>query len=252
MSPILATFISVALVSLISLAGIAVVYMQGQRTKRILFVLISFAVGTLLGDVFFHIFPEIFSEATDEAAVFSASAFVLAGLLIFFALEHFLHWRHCHYSAESDHPVHPVGYTNLAADGLHNFIDGLIIGASFMVSMPVGIATTLAVLFHEIPQELGDFGVLVHAGFSKTKALLFNFLTALLAILGGAIALWIGTLSEEFSVSLAALAAGGFLYIAATDLLPELHKDVSTKKSLAQFAAVVAGLGIMFLLTALE
>ncbi len=249
MSPILATFLSVLLVSILSLAGIGIVYIQERRAKSLLFILISFAVGTLLGDVFFHIFPELFASASSAA---SASTYILIGLFAFFILEHVLHWRHCHYSAESDHPVHPIAYINLVSDGLHNFIDGLIIGASFLASMPIGIATTLAIMFHEIPQELGDFGILVHAGFTRSKALLFNFFSATLAIAGGAVALVVGMAYQNFSFYLLAITAGGFLYIAATDLMPELHKDISTKKSLAQLIAIAAGLGIMILLTAVE
>jgi zinc and cadmium transporter len=160
-------------------------------------------------------------------------------------------WRHEHV-LESDHPIHPVGYMNLLADGLHNFIDGAIIGASYLVSVHIGIATTLAVVFHEIPHELGNFFILLYAGFTKTKALFFNFLSALFAILGTISALLIGARVEQFAALMLPLAAGGFIYIAGSDLVPELNKEVQLSKSIVQMIAIAAGIGLMLLLTLLE
>ena len=148
--------------------------------------------------------------------------------------------------------AHPFAYTNLVGDGLHNFIDGLIIGASYIVSVPVGIATTIAVVLHEIPQEIGDFGVLIHAGFSKGKALALNFLSAVAAILGAVVALWLSGAVEGLEMVLIPLAAGGFIYIAGSDLIPELHKENHIVRSILQVISFIAGIGVMLLLLLLE
>ena len=150
-----------------------------------------------------------------------------------------------------DHP-HPLALMNIVGDATHNFIDGLIIAGSYLVSIPVGIATTLAVIFHEIPQEIGDFGVLLHGGFSKQKALMFNFLSALTAILGAVVALLISSFVENITIFLAPFAAGIFIYIAGTDLIPELHKEVEVKKSFIQLLWFVLGIGVMLALLLLE
>ena len=140
----------------------------------------------------------------------------------------------------------------LISDGFHNLLDGLIIGASFLVSIEIGIATTLAVILHEIPQEMGDFGVLIHSGYSKSKALLFNFLSALMSVVGVLISFALGSVSEMLAVWLLPVAAGGFIYIGLSDLIPELHKTKNYKQSILQVIAVLVGVGLMFLLLALE
>ena len=160
-------------------------------------------------------------------------------------------WRHDH-AAEHTHPIHPVGYINLVADGLHNFIDGVLIGASYLVSMPIGLATTIAVILHEIPQEIGDFGVLLHAGFSRRRALWLNFLTATIAILGAVISLLVGARLHHFSAGVLPLAAGGFIYIAGSDLVPELHKEREPPQAAVQLIAIGVGIGLMLLLKLLE
>jgi zinc and cadmium transporter len=243
------TILSVLIVSSISLLGIFLLFVSEKRLKITVFVLISFAVGSLLGDVFFHLIPQVFGNT---AMLRQSSILVLIGIMGFFLLEHFLHWRHSLLGEEGHSHAHPVGYVNIVSGGFHNFMDGMVIGASYLISIPLGVATTLAILFHEIPHELGDFGVLLHAGFSRRKALLYNFLSALLATIGGITALIIGTRFEGFSTDVAALTIGGFLYIAGSDLIPELHKDISTKKSFMQFLALLAGLGFMTLLTIFE
>lgn len=180
-----------------------------------------------------------------------SGAYVLGGIMFFFVIEKFIHWQHCHMPI-TEHHAHPFAYTNLIGDGFHNFIDGLIIAASYLVSVPVGLATTLAVIFHEIPQEIGDFGVLLHGGFSKGKALFVNFLSALLAIAGGVVGLLLNSRVENISLILLPLAAGGFIYIAGADLIPELHKEVGAKKAALQFIAVLAGILVMAALLFVE
>ncbi len=239
---------SVALVSLLSLLGILFISVGEARLKRVIFVMVSLAVGSLFGDAFIHLLPESFEKS---GARLETSLYVLAGFFAFFILEKFLLWRHQHLLA-SDHPIRAVGYMNLLADALHNFIDGTIIGASYLVSLPVGIATTLAVVFHEIPHELGNFFVLLYAGFPKGRALFFNFLSAAFAVLGTVAALLIGSRTERFAFFMLPLAAGGFIYIAGSDLVPELNKEVAPSKSLVQLAAIGAGVGLMLLLALLE
>src|SRR5690349_16020238 len=162
---------SVLVVSLISLIGLATIAVSERKVQQIIFIMVGLATGSLFGDAFIHLVPQAFKRPHSQV---ETSLFVLAGLFIFFVLEKFLLWRHEHVLESRDH-IRPVGYMNLFADAIHNFIDGLIIGASYLVSLRIGIATTLAVVSHEIPHELGNFFVLLYAGFSRKKALLFNF-----------------------------------------------------------------------------
>lgn len=238
------TLASVLLVSLISLIGVFFISINEKGLRRILFVLVSLAVGGLFGDTFIHLLPEAFRQSDG----IGTALYVLGGIFLFFILEKFLRWRHDHI-LENESAVHPVGYINLFADGVHNLLDGMIIGASYLVSIKVGLATTMAVILHEIPQEIGDFGILVHAGFSRRRALFFNFLSASVSIVGALIALILGFRSGSFSHFMAPLTAGGFIYIAGSDLLPELHKESKPAQSLIQMAAIIAGAGVMLLLT---
>lgn len=234
--------------SLLSLVGVAFVSISERKLKQLIFVMVSLAVGSLFGDAFIHLLPQTFEHSPEKM---QGSLAILAGIFAFFILEKFLLWRHEHV-LETGHTIHPVGYMNLLADGLHNFIDGAIIGASYLAGVHIGIATTLAVIFHEIPHELGNFFVLLYAGFTKTKALFFNFLSALFAILGTIGALLIGAQVEQFAALMLPLAAGGFIYIAGSDLVPELNKEVQLSKSIVQMIAIGAGIGLMLLLTLLE
>ena len=242
------TLISVLLISVLSFIGVVTLFISRQRLQPTIFLLVSLAVGALFGDAFIHLLPEAFERGRSALEV---SLSCLAGISGFFVLEKFLLWRHDH-EAEHTHPIHPVGYINLIADGLHNFIDGALIGASFLVSVPIGFATTIAVCLHEIPQEIGDFGVLLHAGFSSTKALWLNFLTALLSIVGAVTALLLGSRMQHFPIVLLSLAAGGFIYIAGSDLVPELHKERQPKQAAVQLAAIMSGIGLMLLLKLFE
>lgn len=242
------TIFGVVLVSLISLVGVATVSISQARLKRMLFVLIGLAAGGLFGDAFIHLLPESYAQLNARRTV---AAYVLAGLFGFFILEKFLRWRHEH-SLPAPDKIHPMGWMNLVADGLHNLIDGMLIGASYLVNSQVGMTTTLAVILHEIPQEIGDFGVLIQAGMSRGKALLFNYLSATLAIVGAVISLLIGTSVHGFTSAMLPITAGGFIYIAGADLLPELHRESDPAKSALQLLAMCAGVGLMLLLTILE
>lgn len=237
------TLIAVFVVSLLSLLGAIVLVIKQRFIKKILILMVSFAAGAMLGDVFLHMIPEL---AEEGALNLKASIFILLGILIFFILEKVIHWRHCHLSACKDHP-HTLAFMNLVGDAVHNFIDGILIAGSFMLSVPVGIATTIAVILHEIPQEMGDFGVLLHAGMKPRRALMFNFLSALTAVAGALIVLLIGSTLDVTGVIIP-ITIGGFLYIANADLIPELHKETKISQSIMQLISILIGAGIMFLL----
>ena len=235
---------SVLVVSLISFIGAVTLVVGRQRLQPVVFVLVSLAVGAMLGDAFIHLLPESFERISSSL---ETSLACLAGIVAFFVLEKFLLWQHDH-AAQHTHPIQPVGYINLVADALHNFVDGVLIGASYLVSAPIGLATTLAVLLHEIPQEIGDFGVLLHAGFKPARALWLNFLTATLAIAGTVLSLSLGGRLQGLSVAVLPFAAGGFIYIAGSDLVPELHKERQPPQAAVQLVAIGIGIGLMLLL----
>src|SRR3989344_1845908 len=242
------TILSVLIVSLISFIGVFTLSISTKKLNKILLYFVSFAAGALLVHVFIHLIPELIEE---NIFTLKTSFFILGGILLFFVIEKIVHWQHCHIPQNGGHS-HPFVVTNLIGDGVHNFLDGLIIGASYLVNIPVGIATTVAVIFHEIPQEIGDFGVLLHGGFSKSKALLFNFLTALTAIVGGVIAVFASNIVPSITDYIIPIAIGGFIYIAGSDLIPELHKNFQIKKSIIQIIALVLGIVVMALLLFLE
>ena len=243
------TLLSVFIVSLVSFVGLLALSINEDRLKKMLLYLVSFSAGALFGDAFIHLLPQI-AEETGGFGL-NISIYVLLGIVVFFILEKIINWHHYHYPHTKEQ-VHPLAITNLFGDAFHNLIDGLIIGASYLLSIPVGIATTIAVVLHEIPQEIGDFGVLIHGGFSKTKALFFNALTAVTALIGAVIALVLGAQVAGLTTFLIPFAAGGFIYIAGSDLIPELHKVVQLKKSLLQLLAFVSGILVMVALLWLE
>jgi len=243
------TLVSVLVVSLISLVGVFTMAINPQRLQRIVYLLVSIAAGALFGDAFIHILPEAFSQSSSPMSV---SFSVLGGIFLFFILEKVLRWHHAHNVEDEVETDHMVGKMNLLSDGLHNLIDGILIGSSYLVSIPLGIATTLAVAMHELPQEIGDFGVLLHAGYTPRRALLFNFLSASVAILGAVAALMIGSSSQQFIQMILPLTAGSFIYIALADLVPEMQKEHLLQKSLFQFLGLFIGVGMMYLLLLLE
>jgi zinc and cadmium transporter len=240
-------FISAFVVSLISFVGVLALAFGAKKLQGLLFVLIGLAVGTLFGDVLIHLIPEIFDGLSGEVAL--PGILIMVGIVTFFVLEKFFHWHHQHTCVGEDCNLpEPMGYINIASETVHNLLDGILIGAAYLVSVPVGVATTVAIIFHEIPQEISDFGVLIHAGFKKKTAILVNFISALFAILGVAIAVAVGSRSEMFIDIILPLTAGGFLYLAGSDLVPELHKEQSLKKSGLQFVAILFGFGLMLVI----
>ena len=225
--------------SLTALVGIFTLWMKPKLFKKILITLVAFSTGALLSGAFFHLIP----EALDVLTPIAAFTFVIIGFAIFFLIERFLHWHHCH---DGKCDVHPVSYLILVGDGIHNLIDGIIIGISFFVSIPFGIITTFLVIGHEVPQELGNFGILIYSGWSKTKSLIYNLLAQLTCVIGGILSYFLSSSVEGIVSFILPFAAGGFIYIAASDLVPELHKEPELKKSLVSFGFFL--IGIIFML----
>ena len=249
-SALAATFVSVFIVSLISFVGALTLFVGKNKIQKLLIYLVGFSAGALIGDAFLHLIP----EAAVNGHTIAISIYIIVGILFSFVIEKMLHWRHYHHldhlkeekkSKRKVKKIKMLGYMNLFGDALHNFLDGIVIGASYLVSFPVGLATTLAVVFHEIPQELGDFGVLLHSGFSGKKALIFNFLSACLAILGGLIAVWFVGKAENLLVFLIPFTAGNFNYIAGSNLIPELQKEPRFRKSFIQLVSLIVGIVVM-------
>jgi len=244
MNDLVAILASVTVVSLISFVGVIFIGLKESLLRRVVMVLVGFASGTLLGGAFFDLLPEAVNMINPPITIFY---FVTLGIIVFFCIEKFLYWRHCH---EEECQVHTFAYISLVGDGVHNFIDGMIIAATFVFSFELGFITTLAVISHEIPQEIGDFGVLIYGGLSKRKALTYNFISALTAILGAIVTYYVVYLRSNYAL-LVPFAAGGFIYIAATDLMPELHKKSHAGESIIQLLSILFGLGLMAYLTSL-
>lgn len=255
--------VSVAAVSLLSLVGALTLTLRFLRRHIILLSLVAFAAGTLLGDSFIHLIPEAV-EFRDGELTLSLSLLVLGGFLAFFLLEMGLRWQHAH--GEEAHPheepkkanleghvaVAPFAWTNLIGDAFHNLVDGALIAAAYISSVPLGIGATIAVAAHEIPQELGDFAVLLRAGIKPRRALFYNFLSALTAVLGALIVLVLPVGAEDIEFFAIPLIAGGFLYIAAADLVPELHHHSEARYIPVILGGIVAGLAVMVSLLQFE
>jgi zinc and cadmium transporter len=233
-------FLATFIVSLISFVGVVCLALKEDILNKILLILIGLSAGALMGGAFLHLLP----EAVEKSTGLDVYLFVLIGFILFFLIEKVLHWRHCH-KGECD--VHTFQYMNLVGDSIHNFIDGLIMAASFVVSIPLGITTTIAISTHEIPQEIGDFGVLLYGGFSKKKAITLNFVVALTAVLGGIVGYFISSLIDNIVLFILPFAAGGFIYIAATDLVPEIRKELDMKKYMMTLFVFICGILIMWI-----
>lgn len=237
------SIVSVLIVSLISFSGVLTLSIKKEKLKNFLIYFVSFSAGALLGDVFIHLLPEAIEEYNQSISLIFI--YVLVGILTSFILEKIICWRHCHLPITKSH-VHNFAWMNLWGDFFHNLIDGLSIASSFLLNIPTGIATTLAVIFHEIPQEIGDFGILLHGGFKIKKALFLNFLTALSAVLGTIIGLLLNNQIEHPTLFLIPFAAGNFIYIASSDLIPELHKKTKIKKGIIQIITFILGVLVMY------
>lgn len=224
--------------SLISLVGILTLILKEKTLKKIILPLVSFSAGSLIGGAFFHLIPEGLGKMKTTLEPF---LWLVFGFSVFFLLEQFVQWHHCH-RVPSKHKK-PVTYLILIADGLHNFFGGLAIASSFLISIPAGITTWIACAAHEIPQELGDFGILIHGGWKKYKALLLNLLSAMAVVLGGLFVFLIST--NTSTAFLLPFSAGNFIYIASSDLIPEIKHGEKLKKSMIHFVFFVLGLLVL-------
>ena len=247
------SLLSVGVVSSVSLIGLATLSLNEARSRRLAVLLVSLAVGVLLGDAFIHLIPQAFRR---DAVTLWPSLFILGGMLLFFVVEKLLRHQHGplhrhHHPEASARPE--LAAVNVFGDAIHNFIDGVLIAASYLVSPTLGLATTVAVLLHEIPQELGDFGILIHSGLSVRQAVLVNLASASAAILGAMVALLVGAVTgTAVTTVLVPVTAGGFVYIAAADLVPELQHDRSARGLLMQAGVISVGMAVMGLLAIME
>lgn len=236
---------SILAISAASLIGILFL-IQKKIIDKILFYLVSFAVGALLAGAFLHILPEALEDGADPHVL---SIIVLIGIMLFYLIEKFLHWHHCHHTPHKTcKRIIAVAYLNIIGDGIHNVLDGAIIATTYLVNTQLGITTTIVVLAHEIPQEIGDFGILIYGGFSKAQALMWNFISALSAFIGGIAVYFLASQFEGVTLYLMGLSAGSFIYIAGVDLIPHLHEEKETRKSIIQFVCILAGILVITLM----
>lgn len=239
--------VSTFLISLIAFVGALALFLKEKLLDKILLVLVAFSAGALMGGAFLHLIPEAILKAeADEASILNIFLYLIFGFCTFFVLENFIRWHHHH---AIRHPeIMPFSYLILISDGIHNFIDGLIIAGSFMVAIPLGVVTALAVALHEIPQEIGDFGILVYSGFKRVKALFLNFLSAISVVFGGIVGFLLSERIGDSIIFLLPFAAGNFIYIACSDLIPEIKHRGSLKKTIIHFLVFLLGIGLMLLI----
>ena len=249
------------------------VSIKQKKLDNLLFILVAFATGTILASAIFDLIPESIhhlEELMEEGYSISMGyifGFIMLGYVVFFIIGRFIYWFHGH-AHEQDNQlvcydnktegatqfeykgknIKNFALLNLIGDGLHNFLDGVIIMVAFLTGFANGIVIMLAVLFHELPQEVGDYGILLYGGFKRKKALLFNFLSAMVAVLGGTFALLLVETVEFFNLFFLAFSGGGFLYLATTELMPEILKQKNLKKSIIQTFIFLIGILLIILL----
>jgi zinc and cadmium transporter len=255
LTTVILAFASVIAVSLVSLVGLVTISMDEERVRKLATLLVSFAVGALLGNAFIHLIPETFAGPVPNGTALGSSLLILGGMMAFFVVEKLLRHSHGilheHYHPAAKRPE--LAAINILGDAIHNFIDGVVIGASYLVSPALGLSTTIAVLLHEIPQELADFGILIHSGLRVRKAMLLNLASASVAILGTALSLLADSVAQETTATLLVpLTAGGFVYLAAADLIPELQHERGLHALVVQTMLIALGIAIMGLLTFIE
>jgi zinc and cadmium transporter len=255
MTAVVGSLVSVVLVSLISLVGLVTLSLSAARIRELATLFVSFAVGALLGDAFIHILPEAFEDRS--AGTLTPSLMILAGMLVFFIAEKLLRHRHgvlhAHHHGEEQPSKPALAAINIFGDVIHNIIDGILIGASYLAEPMLGVTTTIAVALHEIPQELGDFGVLVHSGMSPRRAVLYNLAASGGAVLGTIVVLLVGRVAgDSIARVLLPMTAGGFVYIAAADLIPELQHERNLRITILQTLLICSGAAVMGLLTLLD
>lgn len=239
-----AIILSTLLVSLISLIGVLALSIKKKFLDNALLFLVAFAAGSMLGAAFFEILPESMDVLGQNALTFT-----LVGILVFFVIERYIHWHHCH--REHSHgliaeSIRPLPFLNLIGDGLHNMLDGAIIAASYLTDFQLGIISTVAIALHEIPQEFGDFGILIHGGLKVKQALSYNLISALLAVMGAISEIVFASNFQSITPIILGIAGGGFIYLSLVDIIPELHKETKTGKIVSQGIALLLGLLVIF------
>jgi len=253
---LLYSILATIIVSLLSFIGVFTLSLREKTLDRLLFVLVSFAAGAILGAAYLDLLPEALDETLATGADTSTMVlYITIGFLVFFFLERFIYWYHGHiHGHEPASEVDPrvtvreFIYLNLMGDAIHNFIDGTVIAAGFFLDISLGVAITVSTTFHEIPQEIGDFGVLVYGGLARSKALLFNFFAAVAAVAGALLSNFFLANTQNFVGFLIAFAAGGFTYIAASELIPEIQKEKEFWKSLSQSILFIFGIALIWAL----
>jgi zinc and cadmium transporter len=264
-------FLMIFVISCFSFIGIFMISLKERTLDKILFILVSFATGTILATALFDLIPESLHHLEELGGLGITESilflFIIIGYVVFFIVERFIYWFHGHAHETGDQlvcydtlsegtnqilekgtKIKNFALLNLIGDGLHNFLDGIIIMVAFLSGIGNGIIVTIAVFFHEMPQEVGDFGILLYGGFSKKRALLFNFVSALIALLGGLFAFFLADTVELFNLFFLAFSGGGFIYLASTELMPELLKEKNLKKSIIQSLVFLSGLLLIILL----
>ena len=221
----------------LAIAGAFINIIFKKNINKFLILFVSFTTGTLMGGALFHFIP----ESLEEFSLLKTTVISVIGFFSFLSLEKFLHWHHCH---NNKCDVHEFNYLLLWGDAIHNFVDGLIIASSFIISIPFGIISSLLIMLHELPQEIGDFGVLIYGGFSKKKALFYNLLSQLTAVFGGLLGYYFFQF-ENISTYLLPFTAGGFIYIAIADLIPEILKEKNKKKIILNIIFILLGIGLL-------
>lgn len=243
--------ISTFLISLIAFVGALILFLKEELLNKILLLLVAFSAGSLIGGAFLHLIPEAIEKAEiGDYSLLEIFLYLILGFCTLFILEQFIRWHHHHVTRhpELEDKIKPFSYLILISDAIHNFIDGLIIAGSFIISLPTGLITSLAIALHEIPQEIGDYGVLVYGGFNKLRALFLNFLSASAIIFGGIVGFFLSTKLEDQILFLLPFAAGTFIYIAASDLIPQIKEENNLKKSAIYFFIFLAGIILMLLM----
>lgn len=242
MGPFAWTLVATVAISLTAWVGVLTLFLREDLLDRLLLVLVALAAGSLIGGAFLHLLPRAVAEWPDDDTLpLFLSAIV--GFCLFYVLEGFLRWHH-HHATRHEHT--PVSYLVLLSDAIHNFVDGLVVAAAFLVGVPTGVVTALAVALHEIPQEIGDFGILVYGGFEPRRALVLNYLTQATVVLGGVVGVVVGSRLADLPTLLLPFAAGNFIYIASSDLIPEIKAETNLRRSVRYFLVFLAGIGLMF------
>jgi zinc and cadmium transporter len=232
---------STFLISLIAWIGVLTLFLNDELLDRLLLVLVAFAAGGLIGGAFLHLLPRAIREY-GSADTLSPFLYLLVGFCLFYVLEQFIHWHHHHAAV---HDREPMSYLVLVSDTVHNFIDGLVVASAFLLGVDVGLVTAAAIALHEIPQEIGDFGVLVYGGFDRTHALLLNYATQATVVLGGVAGYYLSEFAAGTPVVLLPFAAGNFIYIACSDLIPEIKDEENVRRAAVHFVVFLSGVVLM-------